>query len=239
MLFRDDVSLKVVEAPPAFPSQDYDGLAVTDEDLPPLLTPAMLTDPAGYSAWERHMVGRCAADCSPESVVATLAADAGRLRAWKPGAVSLAETVQKLPADVVSARAPRDLGSSFEREDEVRRAIPDEWQPPPDREGLSEAYAAFVVPVWGMFATPVNRYLAGKAFASWTAYQGKGVATIVRGLEAALALVRVEASRQCRNAGRNLNRDLLLEGFRRADFILNHLAGGEELAIAWSHAEDE
>ena len=52
-----------------------------------------------------------------------------------------------------------------------------------------------------------------KAFASWTAYQGRGVATIVRGLEAALGLVRVEAcapvprcstSARCRSAPRGV-----------------------------------
>jgi hypothetical protein len=64
------------------------------------------------------------------------------------------------------------------------------------------------------------------------------VATIVRGLEAALALVRVEAARQCRDARRVLDRDLLLEAFRSADFMLNHLAVGEELAAVWSRAEE-
>ena len=69
------------------------------------------------------------------------------------------------------------------------------------------------------------------------AYQGRGVATIVRGIEVAVALVRVEASRQCRDAGRPLDADLLLEGFRGADFILNHLAVGEDLAKNWSRVE--
>ena len=61
--------------------------------------------------------------------------------------------------------------------------------------------------------------------------------TIVRGLEAALAVVRLESARQCRNARRDLDADLLREAFRSADFILNHLAVGEDLAEAWSEAE--
>jgi hypothetical protein len=64
------------------------------------------------------------------------------------------------------------------------------------------------------------------------------VKSIVRGLEAALALVRVEAARQCRNGGRRLDADLLREAFRNADFLLNHLAIGEDLAAAWSRVED-
>ena len=59
----------------------------------------------------------------------------------------------------------------------------------------------------------------------------------MRGIEAAVALVRVEAARQCRDAGRVLDADLLLEAFRGADFILNHLAVGEDLAKNWSRVE--
>jgi hypothetical protein len=117
------------------------------------------------------------------------------------------------------------------------RAIPADLQPPPDEQGLEAAFGRWVLPEWDSFHAPLNRYLAGKAFASWTAYQGRGVATIVRGLEAALALVRVGAARQCRDAGRVLDRGLLLEAIRSADFALNHLAVGEDLASEWARAE--
>ena len=96
---------------------------------------------------------------------------------------------------------------------------------------------ASAAPAWGEWSTPLRRYLAAKAFASWTAYQGRGLSTIVRGLQVALALVRVEAARACRDARRPLDRELLLEAFREADFILNHLAVGEDLALEWSKAE--
>jgi hypothetical protein len=112
-------------------------------------------------------------------------------------------------------------------------------RPDPDEGGLREAYACAVRAEWFAWHTPLKRYLAAKAFASWTAYQGRGVATIVRGLEAALALVRVEAARQCRNARAPLDADRLKEAIRQADFILNHLAVGEELATAWSSVEAE
>jgi hypothetical protein len=90
---------------------------------------------------------------------------------------------------------------------------------------------------WPSFSRPLRHYVAAKAFASWTAYQGRGVATIVRGLEAALSLARVEAARQCRNASAPLDAARLKEAIRRADFILNHLAAGDALAEAWSAAE--
>ena len=237
MLFRDDVELEVVEQPSAFPFADYDGLTVTPEDLPPLLSPSMLMDPEGYSAWERHMVRRCRGDVSPESVVATLGSDAAQLRAWRPGSSSLVEAIQRLP-DSFSVVSPHgSLVESFTLRDEVVAAIPEDLRPAADEDGLEDAYVSLVMPMWPTFQRPINRYLAAKAFASWTAYQGRGLAAIVRGLEAALALTRVEASRQCRDARRPLDRDLLLEAIRTVDFALNHLAGGEELAEAWSRAE--
>ena len=61
--------------------------------------------------------------------------------------------------------------------------------------------------------------------------------SIVRGLEAALAVVRIESARQCRDATQALDAELLRGAFRSADFILNHLAVGEDLAEAWSAAE--
>ena len=237
MLFRDDVDLQVVEGPSAFPFADYDGLRVTAEDLPPLLSPSMLMDPEGYSAWERHMVRRCCADASPESVVATLQSDVAQIRTWRPGSSQLVEAIQRL-SEAFSVVSPHgSLAESIGLRDEVIAAIPEDLRPTADEDGLDDPYASLVLPMWPTFQRPINRYLAAKAFASWTAYQGRGLATIVRGLEAALALLRVESSRQCRDARRPLDRDLLIEAIRTADFALNHLAGGEELAEAWSRAE--
>jgi hypothetical protein len=111
---------------------------------------------------------------------------------------------------------------------QVIQAVPEDLRPHPDEHGLDIAFVEYVGPMWARFFVPLNRYIAAKAFASWTAYQGRGVASIVRGLEAALAVVRVEAARQCRDAKRHLDADLLRDAFRSADFILNHLAVGED-----------
>jgi Fe-S-cluster containining protein len=238
MLFSD-AAVEIVAEPPAFPDADYDGLIVTADDLPPLLHPRVLMDLEGYSAWERHMVGRCA-DLRerPETILSTLMRDADLLRRWRPGSVTLSEAVWELPHDVVEGAPQEELGSSVQRRDEVVAAVPDDLKPVNDDDGLAQAWTRYVRPVWDEFRAPLNRFLAAKAFASWTAYQGRGVKTIVRGLEAALALVRVESARQCRNAGRPLDAELLLEAFRQSDFALNHLAVGEDLAKAWSRVED-
>ena len=238
MLFREDVPVEVVASPAAFPPRDYEGLQVHADSWPPLLHPRMLMDLDGYSAWERHMVARCAnLAAAPESVLATLLRDARTLRTFVPGGPTLSQSVHTLPADVVEAPAHGSLDASLRMHVEVMAAVPDDLRPVADEHGLAGAYAQHVAPRWRSWHAPLNRYLAAKAFANWTAYQGRGLLSIVRGLEAALALVRVEASRQCRDAARPLDAALLLEAFRSADFALNHLAVGEDLAAGWSAAE--
>ena len=238
MLFRDDCALAITSGPHAFPPGQYEGLVVTSDDLPPLLTPTRLMDGPGYSAWERHMVMRCAeGERSPESTVATLERDARLLRAWKPGRMTLVDAVRDLPAHPERADMPRAFDRTASLYAQVIQAVPEDLRPHPDEHGLDVAFVEYVGPMWARFFVPLNRYIAAKAFASWTAYQGRGVASIVRGLEAALAVVRVEAARQCRDAKRHLDADLLRDAFRSADFILNHLAIGEDLAAAWSVAE--
>ena len=234
-LFRDDVETSIVEAPPAFPPMDYEGLSVGDDEWPPLLHPAMLMDLAGYDAWERHMVARCALPgAAPEAVLATLRRDAAQLRAFTPGSVTLSDAVRELPRGMVFAGPEPALARSLADRALVVRAVPDDLKPVADEQDLEIAYVRLVLPSWAHFSQPLTRYLAAKAFANWTAYQGRGITAIVRGLEAALALVRVEASRQCRDAARPLDAGLLKEAIRAADFTLNHLAVGEELATAWS-----
>jgi Fe-S-cluster containining protein len=238
-LFREDVPIAIVEAPPAFPPRDYDGLTVDDDAWPPLLHPRMLMDLEGYSAWEHHMVARCAdATATAEDVLATLRRDVELLRRFVPGPATLTEAVQRLPADVVRASPHARLEESLAMRDQVITAVPDDLKPPVDHPSLAGAFTKYVVPEWSAWQSPLRRYLAAKAFANWTAHQGRGIRAIIRGLEAALSLVRVEAARQCETAERPLDAELLREAFRAADFLLNHLAVGDELASAWSHAEE-
>ena len=238
-LFRTDVPIEIVESPPAFPMAEYDGLVVEAGEWPPLLRPQMLTDLDGYAAWERHMVSRCAdAALTPESVIATLERDARLVRAVKTSdGESIALAIEALPRDGVSAAMPDTLDASLLRHEEVMAAVPDEWKPHADEHALAGIFQRDVRPRWQEWHAPLKRYLAAKAFASWTAYQGRGLLTVVRGLDAALALVRVEAARQCRDANRPLDEALMREAFRYADYSLNHLASGDALAETWSSAE--
>ena len=238
-LFRDDVRIEIVEDPPAFPDADYQGLVVTGADWPPLLRPDCLADAHSYTLWERRMVATCAdASLSPESVIATLERDAHIVRKVFPTtATDIVNAIEQLPVEPVHAPVPETLDASLVHYHEVLKAVPDEWRPEPDTRELAECYRRHVARGWRSFDAPLKRYLAAKAFASWTAYQGRGFLTIVRGLEAALALVRVHAARCCRDANCRLHADVLLEAIRETDFVLNHLAAGDELADAWSKAE--
>ena len=238
MLFRDDVPTEIVEGPAAFPLADYEGLDVEVDAWPPLLHPKMLLGLEDYSAWERHMVSRCAVlTVSPESVVATLERDARGLRRFTPDGPAFTALVESLPAEFAEGVPPVALDPSLRLYREVMTAVPDDLRPAADEAGLAEPYKRAVSPHWAVWHAPLNRYLAAKAFANWTAYQGRGLLSIVRGLEAALAVVRVEAARGCRDLATALTEDVLREAFRRADFILNHLAVGEDLADSWSRVE--
>ena len=148
-----------------------------------------------------------------------------------------AAAVAGLSEDVVDTPSEITLEASLRLHSEVMSAVPRDVRPEPDDAGLRAAFVRAVMPEWAAWQEPLRKYLAAKAFANWTAYQGRGVLTIVRGLEAALAFVRVEAARECRNAGRVLDADLLKQAFRAADFVLNHIAVGEDLAKAWSRVE--
>jgi hypothetical protein len=234
MLFRTDVPLAIVSAPAAFPLTDYDGLTVEDDDYPPLLHPRMLMDYDAYTAWEAHMVRRCQhLSMAPERVLATLERDARFLSAWQPGLRSLREAVLGLPTDVLEATPARTLEESWILGRQCLQAVPSELRGEADDEGVDDAFIRRVAPRWEELHAPINRYIASKAFASWTAYQGHGVRTIVHGIAAAVALVRIAAARHCRDAGQALDDELLLEAFRSADFVLNHQAIGEDLAANW------
>jgi Fe-S-cluster containining protein len=237
MLFRDDVGVEIVDSPAAFPPADYEGLTVDPEAWPPLLHPRMLMDLEAYTAWEHHMVARCALGLSPESVIGTLERDARILRTYRPGNGSLVAAVAALPRGTIGTPGELSLYASLRLHAEIMKAVPDDVRPEPDEAGLQEAFVRLVVPEWEAWQAPLRKFLAAKAFANWTAYQGRGVLSIVRGLEAALAFVRIEAARECRNAGRPLDAALLKQAFRGTDFVLNHLAVGEDLATAWSQVE--
>ena len=112
----------------------------------------------------------------------------------------------------------------------VRACVPAGLEPDPLPRDFADTDAELVEPAWRRFAVPINRYLAARAFASWISWQARGVVTAVAALWAARAVLRVEAGRQCRAAGRMLDAALLVEAIRQADLLLVHKTSSRALA---------
>jgi hypothetical protein len=241
-LFRTDVPLAIVGDPPAFPAGwAYEGLDARDA-LPPLLRPGMLMDLESYHAWERHVVATLArASHTPASAIAQLAADAQRLCSWTPPEGPLVERVtalaargERTPAGAAPAWSATVLPAATARYDRVRGCVPVDLQPPPIPPDAHVTAASLVDPEWDAHREPLKRYLAARAFATWVAWQGQGLAAVVESLALSLAVVYIESIRQCRAAGERLDERWLREAIRQADLLLVHRASPEQLAAAAS-----
>ena len=167
LLFDHVGPVTIVEGPPAVPTGDPEGLDARDV-LPPLLTPGVLMDLEGYSAWEAHMVRVLTADDgrTPDDALVTLERDLARVQRWRPGTRSLADEISRL---AVLAENPANRGFS-------RRQTVDIAAGP----GFSR----------GNPDLTIRRYLAARAFASWMTYQGGGVAAVLRSLRFVLSVLR-------------------------------------------------
>lgn len=188
LLFSHQGPVEIVEGPAVLPDGDPEGLDARDV-LPPLLwvgsgrdqrgQVGMLMDWDAYSAWEAHMVRTLTAGAGgpADRALDTLDDDLARLTSWRPGAVSLAQTITALaPPGHANGAAALAAGSA---DDEV----------------------------------VIRRYLAARAFASWTAYDPGGVGAVLHGLRMILRLLR-----------RLRRRQPLKEAIRQADLQVVHLA---------------
>jgi hypothetical protein len=254
MLFRDDIELSVVEAPPSFRSRtEYEGFEARGA-LPPLLAPGMLMDLESHHAWERHLVRVLGNRThTPELALERLWAHAAYLRSWRPVDGSLRARIDSIGeaashgavkgsgerAGLVPCGAKATSGCAADEQESaalsrfynmVAACVPAGLETAPVPMDFADTDAALVEPAWRMFAVPISHYLAGRAFASWIPWHARGVLTAVAALWAARAVLRVEAGRQCRMAGRMLDRALLVEAIRQSDLLLVHKASSEALA---------
>jgi hypothetical protein len=241
-LFRDDVDLAIVANPPAFPEhRDYDPLDGRDE-WPPLLRPSVLFDLESYSRWERFIVETLATPQPAESALQAIAETAEGLRRWSPADGPLAAHVEATIAQPRSAAAARSFMRYRRFADpggyrSIVDAIPDALPRPDPGADMNACVAMQVDPDWRRFSTPVRRYLAAKAFGSWSTYQGRGVRTLVAELVASEMVVRVEAAQACREARRPLDERLLHAAIRQADRLLMHLVDRARLLGWFGQAE--
>jgi Fe-S-cluster containining protein len=247
LAFRTDVRPEVVPAPA--PLVGYVALEGLDarEALPPLLRPGLLTDLAGYRAWERVVIEVLASPRTPEDALAAISAFTERVRAWTPRAGELLEAVEH--AAPRGDRSPAAIGrghhdgprASWSADDyeAVRGAVPAGIETAPASDRIAAIDARWVADAWPRFSQPLRHFLAAHAFGNWCAYHGMGLRTVVRSLAVALAVVRVEAARLCATAERLLDEPLLIEALRAADLLLVHLADPKALAARLSAVEPQ
>lgn len=157
-----------------------------------------------------------------ESPTRLMSVDA--LARWEREAV----TMPWHPAAVPTMVRTREL---FEA---ARRAVPAPLDWPSAPGDLDRILAQQVDPAWAGFLPVLQRYRAAKMFASWALYLGDGIPAAERLVDQALAVLRVEAARQCEMAGGPLDAAKLKEAIRQTDLLLIHYADGRVLSSgAW------
>jgi Fe-S-cluster containining protein len=230
LLFAPAGTLSIVQPPASFNlTTEYEGLDARGV-LPPLLRPGVLMDLDGHHAWQARVIRVMADEAyTPESALARLEHDAEHVRGWKPGDGTLCERISSLdrsPASAPPAEGPQDA-ALYEL---VRSCVPPWLDTDPLPHNGDAIDAALVAPVWSTFATPVKRYLAARAFASWIPWHAKDLRISVGWLVAARSVLRVEAVRECGTTGRLLDGTQLVAAVRRADLLLVHKAGAAAVA---------
>ena len=248
MLFRDDVPLAVVTDPPAFPaSRAYEGLDARAA-LPPLLRPGVLMDWPSLERWEAHAVALFdEPGVAPEEALDRLAGDAERARLWTPAAGPFAAFFARVldsrgsaPGTVGRDPGPPPAGPAISAAAAFRLVV--DCVPPrarrlPDPDDAGAIDADRVAALGRELAAPARRWLAAKAFASWSVLQGEGLRTSVLALRVALGVLRVETARRSEASVGPLDAKLMMEAVRRADLLLVHLADPEALARRLSRCE--
>ncbi|MEW5983808.1 MAG: hypothetical protein AB1806_15765 [Acidobacteriota bacterium] len=238
MLLRDDVTdLCVVEdAPRRMSGPDDEGFDAT-RTIPPLLRPGVAFDLDAYTRWEAWQIAVLGRDdLGAEQAIETIAHAADLLRSWTPARGALLCSVEQAAADAGSAITARPRAVSRRPQPcpraaaaplrtyrsiagLVRPGLPAPAEPPE----FGPTFTSFVEPVWAEYSRPVRRYVAAKAFAAWSAYQGEGVRTNAAVLGVVLDVLKVECVGQTQPARRPLDARLLCEAFRRSDLLLEHL----------------
>ena len=205
--------------------------------LPPLLRSGMLTDLEGYDAWERRALALLARDdLNAAAALALIDAVTGAVQHWRPGTVSLRETVER-EFDIASSSKPdEDLDAPGRaaaaavpgRVDLALRSVPDGLARPTPRETF-DAEWAIVARWWSEVDGALRAYLAARLFGNWVAYYGRGLRAIVEYLQVALAVVKMEAVKEAATTPSS-PWQTVTAAIRNADLLLVHLSDPRTLS---------
>jgi hypothetical protein len=210
--------------------------------IPPLVRPGLVADLDVASLWEELAVELFGSgQLMPEAAITRLAAAAERLRGWKPSGGTLADLGRRVFDDArgggLAASTPLGAADAVRWYERVTAFVPDGLSRPALPSHFADVHAARVAPAWASLRQPIGRYLAAKAFASWSAYCGEGFRTQLAMVVAAFGVLHVEAARVAVRAGRTLDETLFIEAARQADLLLVHQASHDALARQVSRVE--
>ena len=217
-LLLDDRPLTVVDAtPPLALAEPIEGLDAR-EALPPLVRPGLLADIQGYAAWENAVLAEFIAASSIDVALGRIGTATERIRQWTPMRGRLCDAVANAFANLVSqSSAGPDLSEGF-------GAVREVSGPHPLLEvddDFATAWIALESDWADLLRRPMANYMAACTFGNWTAYRGQGLRTIVAWLHGCYDVLRVQLVRHATSAG-EINKEVLIESFRMADFIIVH-----------------
>ena len=192
LLFDAGPPVAIVDAPASLAGAgQLDGLNARDV-WPPLLRPGVMMDLESFGIWERLAVEILTREgIAPRVSLDTLDAATRRVEQWSPGGSG--------PAFVA---APA-------RQESLLHAVRDAF-------GLLSPPTAALED----YEPAVKRWLAARLFGTWIAYQGSGLRTIVRYLQACLDVFTIELAR---------DHDAL-QAIRRSDRLIVHESSSQQLA---------
>jgi hypothetical protein len=233
-LLLDAAPVRIVpaEAPLAL-AEPIEGLDARGA-LPPLLRPGMLTDIAGYAAWEEAVLACLLAAEDADAAFAAITAATEALRPWTPGRGPLAAAVPQAFAGIRAGEAPsgpQPLSPAF-------ALVRDLTGPHPLMDVPAEfetRWAAIRAGLDGRQQAVIGRYLAATVFGNWIAYRGQGLRSVVAWLRACYDVLRVQLARAQPLPGGAIALTALLEAIRMSDYINVHtvdsLAFGRAAAV--------
>jgi hypothetical protein len=231
LLCEHEEPVSIVQSPAAFADERvYEGLDARGQ-WPPLVKPGLLFDLESYSRWELFIVGTLAGETSLTGAFSRIAQAAERIRSWTPACGEFnACTVRAIETRSTDSMAP-DIYARLRTADvyeTLRRFVPEGLTPPPSPPGTSAALEGD----WGVETQAVRRYLASKAFGSWSAYEGYGIRTLIAELMVSELVLKVEWERACGKTRPSLARQPMIEAIRQSDLFLIHLIDRPQM-IAW------
>jgi hypothetical protein len=241
LLYESEAALTIVPSPAAFPEQRiYEGLDARGQ-WPPLVRPGVMFDFESYARWEAFIVSALARDAPVANALALIAAAAEMLRTWTPENGAFNRWVSRALQISTADPTALDLYRAFratDAYDALRRFVL--VPPKPGEGGLELAaspaptrmWSSSFVREWNSEARAVRRYLASKAFASWSGYESRGIRTLVAELLVSELVLRVEYERACEAARPPIDRALMIEAIRQSDWLLVHLIDRPQM-IAW------